>query len=169
MLHLKDILLKKIFNLPVHPSETIKESEELRKRIMLYALTLLGVVFLVMMSFLLVIEESRFYAFLNLCFSVFLIVLFLFVRTGKRLRLYSIVSISCLQVFLMFLFHSGAGNQMVFVWYYLFPLISLFLLGTGLGTFFSLSIIVLSLFVNAFSDHIPIFVHYSGGKMLRIF
>ena len=147
---------------------TTKDDESRRKQIMLYILSILGIMFLVFMSLRLFKENDPFYAFLNLGFGGFLLVLFFLVRTGKHLRLYSIISISLLLVFFLFLFHSGAGDGMAFIWYYLFPLVSLFLLGTQLGVFFSLLIIAVSLIINGFADSIPVFVRLSGEKILRI-
>lgn len=147
---------------------TAGDDESRRKQIMLYILSVLGIVFLVIMSRRLFKENDPFYAFLNLGFGGFLLVLFFFVRSGKHLKLYSVISISLLLVFFMFLFHSGAGDGMAFIWYYLFPLVSLFLLGTRLGVFFSLFIITVSLIINGFADSIPVYVRLSGEKILRI-
>ena len=148
--------------------ETIEEDEKIRKQIMLYILSLLGVFFLITMSILLFSEGFYFYAILNLAFCSFLVIIIFLVHTGKNLRFYSIISIIFLQLFFIFLFHSGAGNQMAFVWYYLFPLVSIFLLGIRLGTFLSLLMIILSFVLNIFSNYIPFFVHIQTDKILRI-
>ena len=165
---MKSPLWRTIFK-PVSVSTgSIEDSENLRKQIMLYALSLLGIVFLVVMGIRLFSEKLIFYALLNICFASFLLLIFLLARTGKNLNACSIISILCLQFFFMFLFHSGAGNQMSFVWYYLFPLAALFLLGIRLGSILSVSMIVLSALLNAVSDLIPGIVTYSPHMFFRI-
>ena len=165
---MKSRLLDRIFPKSSNSIETLEEGEILRKQIILYLLSFLGIVFLVLMSLRLFGEKEFFYAFLNLGFGVFLLILFFLVRTGKRLLLYSIVSVLLLQAFFMFLFHSGAGGQKAFIWYYLFPLVSLFLLGTNLGSFLSLFLIGASVLLNALSNHLPMIVPFSKGEILRI-
>jgi diguanylate cyclase (GGDEF)-like protein len=68
----------------------------------------------------------------------------------------------------MFLFHSGVSSQMAFVWYYLFPLVALFLLGTGLGSFFSLMLIGLTVTLNSIAGEINFIVPCPTPSMIRI-
>ncbi|WP_321494337.1 GGDEF domain-containing protein [uncultured Desulfobacter sp.] len=148
--------------------DSIEGSEILRKQMVLYILSLLGIVFLLIMSSRLFSEKSYFYVFLNLSLACFLLVLFFLTRTGKYLQLYGTLATLILQFYFMFIFHSGAGNQMAFVWYYLFPLVSLFLLGLKLGSILSLSMIGLSALLNFNSDILPGIVPFSSHMFVRI-
>ncbi len=64
--------------------DSIEDGENLRKQIMLHALSLLGMVFLVLMSIRLFFERLYFYALLDIGFASFLLVLFFLVRTEKN-------------------------------------------------------------------------------------
>ena len=165
----KDLFITRLIK-PLSPSPvSIEASENLRKQTMLSILSLLGILFLFLMSILLFVEGAYYFSTLNLILGAFLVVLFLLIRRGRRIRLYSILSITILQIFFLYLVHSGAGDQMAFVWYYLYPLIALFLLGTQTGLFLSVWMIGLSVLLNSFSGHIPTFIHIPIGKILRIF
>ncbi len=165
---MKSPLWQRVFKPAPVDAGTLEGSEILRKQVMLYILSLLGIFFLLVMSTWLYSEKSYFYVFLDLAFACFLLVLFFLVRTGKNLQLYSKISILALQLFFMFIFHTGAGNQMAFVWYYLFPLVALFLLGIRLGSILSLSMIGISALLNAASDFLPGIVPFSSQMFVRI-
>ena len=149
-------------------SSNIRTGDQIRKTIMLYSLMILGIILLVVMGIILHREGNFFYSSLNFLISLVIVGLILLLHSGIGLRFCSILSVLIIQIFFMFLFHSGVSNQMAFVWYYLFPLIALFLLGTKLGTLFSLSMIGLSLFLNSISEALPLITTFPTPFMSRI-
>ena len=156
------------FKIDYRNSSSIDADEQIRKTVMLYSIVVLGIVLLVTMGAILCSEGNYFYAVLNFIVSVIILGLILLLRSGVCLKICSIISVLLVQLFFMFLFHSGAGNQMAFVWYYLFPLVSLFLLGTKSGSLFSLLMIVLSIAINSLAGQYPLIVAFPAPMMYRI-
>ena len=158
----------KFFRIKHPDSRNIDESEKIRKMLMLYSLMVLGIILLIAMGTILYREGNYPYSALNFIVSAIILALIFLLRSGTGLMLCSVLSILLIQVFFMFLFHSGVSNQSAFVWYYLFPLVALFLLGTGLGTFLSLLMIGLSIVLNSLAGHLTFIVPYSVPFLTRI-
>lgn len=156
------------FKIDLRNSPDIDVSEKIRKIIMLYSIMVLGIILLVVMGTILYMEGNYFYSILNFIISIIIVGLIFLLRSGIRLEICSILSVMLIEFFFMFLFHSGTSNQMTFVWYYLFPLISLFLLGTKLGTFFSLLMIGLSIILNYNASEFTLIIPFSTPFMSRI-
>lgn len=147
--------------------KSIEENERFRKKAMLYMLMGMGIFLTLVMGSLLWIEKNYFFSKLDFFMALVIVGLILLVRRGTDLFFCSIFSIVLMQVFFMFLFHSGTSNHMTFIWYYLFPLISLFLLGIKLGSFFSLFMIFSTFLINVFSPKIPFISHFPDEVMIR--
>lgn len=143
-------------------------SEKQRKLLMLDSISIIGVTLLILMNILLIHEKSYFYAIINIIICSIIIIFFVLVNRGDNFKLHSTVIIIFVQFFFLFLFHSGAGNQMAFIWFYLYPLISFFILGINSGLILSLQLILTSYIINLFSSYIPFFVQINDGKIIRI-
>lgn len=156
------------FKIDYTDSPDIDVSEQIRKITMLYSIMTVGIILLVAMGTILLREGNYFYATLNFMVSIIIVGFFFLLRSGKRLRTCSVLSILLIQIFFMFLFHSGVSEQIAFIWYYLFPLISLSLLGTVLGAFFSLLMIGMSIVLNAMAGKLSFIVPFSAPFMVRI-
>ncbi len=143
-------------------------SEKQRKILLLDSISIIGLSLLILMSILLIHENSYFYASINLIICSLIIIFFILVHRGNNFQLYSTVIILFIQFFFLFLFHSGAGNQMAFIWFYLYPLISFFILGINSGLILSLQLILISYIINVFSSNIPFFIQIQDGKIFRI-
>ena len=161
-------IVAKFLKMDVEDSHSIEVSEEIRKTIMLYSIMVMGIILLVAMGTILYWEGNYFYSALNFIVSIIIIGLIFLLRSGMGLKFCSILSILFIQLFFMFLFHTGVSNQMAFVWYYVFPLLALFLLGTRLGTFFSLLMIGLSILLNSIAEKFTIIRPFSLPFMCRI-
>ena len=159
---------RKVFKPTAGDPKTFSGSELLRRQMMLYLLSLSGAAILCFMSIILFLEKEYFYGALDIGFIIFLTALYALIRTGKHIHFYCILSVLTLQLFLLYLFHSGAGDGMAFIWYYLVPLVALFLLGTKHGTILSISLIGFSILANVFSIMFQVFVQIAPEKMIRI-
>ena len=144
------------------------DSESNRRFAMLNSLSIVGAVYLIIMSLILAGERSFFYAGTNIFFSFLIIVFFILVNKSSYYRLFSTIIITLLQYYFIFLFHTGSGIQMAFIWYYLYPLISFFILGIYAGLALSINLIVFTVIINFFSNNISIFIHYPSPVMIRI-
>lgn len=158
-------LSEKLLDLP----QAAITPEDKRKLIVLYTIVFLGMVLLLFMAVRLWMEGEIFFSLNNVAFMLFLMAYFLFIRFSGRLRLSSILGVIILQLFFVFLFLSGAGEQRAFVWYYLYPLIALFLLGARAGTFFSVEMITLTFLLNILARDFSWANPYSMGMMFRLF
>ena len=147
----------------------VKESHETDMRlIIINSLALLGSTYLVIMSVILVSEKSYFYAGLNLITLLFTVILIILIKKSRYFKLYATIYIIFLQFFFIFVFHTKATNQMAFVWFYLYPLISFIVLGLYSGVILSINLILVSFILNTFNFNIDGLISISTAKMLRI-
>ena len=145
-----------------------EEGEFFRKQLMLFFLTLLGIIALLIMAAVLYRERNFLFSGLNFTVSLILCFFLFLILRGKNINVIGIISIALIQCYFIFIFHSGTGDQKAFVWYYMIPLVSLFILGALKGSILSLSMIVVSIVLNFLTDSIPFFMSVPPGTMTRI-
>ena len=149
-------------------SRNTDDNDEKRKIVMLNSLSLSGSVFLLIMSIILIIEKSFFYAYTNILFCLLILVFYLLIYRGYNFKLLSIIIIFFVQLYFIFLFITGAGRQTSFVWYYLYPLITFFILEIKYAVVLSLLMILITAALNILSLSIPFFITIPAWKLTRI-
>ena len=145
-----------------------ENSETEMKLIIINSLAFLGSFYLLFMSFILIMEKSYFYSSLNLITLFFTVFLIILIKRSENYKIITTIYIIFLQFFFIFNFHTGAGSQMAFVWYFLYPLISFIVLGLYPGLVLSLNLIFISFILNTFNFNIDGLVYFPPEKMLRI-
>jgi hypothetical protein len=148
------------------PPET--DLEVLRKFYLLNLIGILGTIILTLLG--LIAFGQRDYMLCAADFLVFLFVLYLFFYL-RRTKNDSIVGrIGTVAVGLFYLFHvaQGGANNTTYVWVFTYPLISLFLLGSGLGSLASFLLLGLMCIVFAIGDRVACFTSYKADLILRI-
>jgi diguanylate cyclase (GGDEF)-like protein len=161
---LRDFLKQTIFNLP----QASMEHEETRKAVMVYLIVLVGVLTSFGLGIIIWQEGSYLLAQFDFGLGLFLAGLFLYVRLSGNTRNGSIAGTLVIMLFYLILFATGAAHQQSFIWYYVYPLITLFLLGIPVGTIFNLTLISLTLAIWSFQDYLSFFKPYPEGLVLRI-
>ena len=112
--------------------------EELRKICMLYGVLLFGIFFLILFGIIVYIEGSTLHAAINFLSSLFFICLLRLLWVKKCLTFCLNAGISLTYCLLIYLFLDGGVSGNAFLWCYLFPLITFYLLGARKGFMFVL-------------------------------
>jgi diguanylate cyclase (GGDEF)-like protein len=141
--------------------------ESLRKIVLINLITLLGCVFLTLLGILAAIQNNLILAFTDFFILCFLLGLCIYLRKSKNYRIAGAVGTGVIGVFYCFLFYNGGVNQTAFLWYYTYPLIALFLLGTLWGSIATFSILLSALVIFFLSFHYQSLPHYSVDLMFR--
>ena len=149
-------------------SKNTVDNDMKRKIIMLNSLSLSGSLVLVIMSIFLIIEKSYFYAFTNISVSIIIFVFFILFNKKCSFKICSRTIIFIVQLYFIYLFLSGAGKNMAFVWYFVYPLIAFFILELRFAVLYCALIIIITLVLNIFSPFIPVFVSVPFYKLFRI-
>jgi hypothetical protein len=104
--------------------------ENKRRTILINALSMVGILNLIPLGVLSLIDHDLFLGVFDLLAGALLIVNLYFLRkTGYRVA-YSYFGLSVVGVLFIFLFASGGAGNTGHLWYYAFPLVALFLLGS---------------------------------------
>lgn len=138
-----------------------------RKHFLLNLIGILGVLFLGFFSIVAVFQSEYILALAD--FSLLLVVLTLVfrLRTSKDLHLLALFGTLVTGCFYLFLiFYSGMAKP-TFLWALTYPLISLYLLGRKLGSYVSLSLLIISSLLFLASARSDIFQHYENALIIR--
>jgi diguanylate cyclase (GGDEF)-like protein len=144
------------------------EHEETRKAVMVYLIVLFGVLTSLTLGVISWREGNHLLAQFDFGLALFLAGLFLYVRLTGNTRNGSIAGTLVIMFFFLILFATGAAHQQSFIWYYAYPLITLFLLGIPVGTVLNLTLITLTLAINIFQDYLSFFRPYPAGLVMRL-
>ena len=154
-----------LFNLP----QDSLEEESTRKTVMLYMIVLLGIFFLVLLGSIAARTGNVLLAALDYSVAGFMIGLYLYVRISGRVRAGALVGSGVILVFFLTLFVTGAADGQAFLWYYTYPLVSLFLLGAGAGSLLSVLLIAVTMLLLLFGDPLSFYPSFSPGLLIRFF
>lgn len=161
---LKQLLLNIIIsNLP---SDT--DLEVLRKFYLLNLILILGTIFLTLLGSIAFVQKDNVLGTANFLVLLFVLYLFFYLRRTKNYSI--VVQIGTVVVGLFFLFHvaHGGANKTTYVWIFTYPLISLFLLGSWLGSLASFLLLALMCVVFAIGDRVAYFTSYKADLILRL-
>ena len=138
-----------------------------RKLIMYYVMNMTGLLVLLILGTVSFLEGDAWLGLIDGFFSLILLALLHFI--GKVENKGGIIEITLILLFLFFfyLFISGSARGHTFVWYYSFPIFSMFLLGVKKGLFYSLSLILLSVLPLAAGLPFSFLPVYPAGFLIR--
>ena len=107
---------------------------EIRRRVYLIHFSVfVAVFFLVSMSVIVFIEGHKALGYMNLICACFVLLILLYLHVSKNVGVTVFIStLAAGSFFFILLLHGGVGNN-AFVWYYTFPLYSVFVLGPKRG------------------------------------
>jgi hypothetical protein len=113
--------------------------EVLRKIVLENLLILVGFISLPIISTILFSEKYYLLGAIDAAFFLFLIVMLFYLRKTKNHYSAAIIGTVVMGVlFFFFIVYGGINNKAYYIWAFLYPLLSMFLLGTVRGSFFSL-------------------------------
>jgi len=159
-----DRIFEKIFNI----SEDSLNEKQSRLTIMLNSLIFTGILILTILCIVAFIQGYTFLSIIDFIQASFLFALYIYIKQTGKFRLGSRLSLAVFLVFFLTLFATGAANHQAFVWFYVYPLISLFLLGTGEGAIYSLILISLSMIIHISGNLLSFYTPYPEGLIPRL-
>jgi hypothetical protein len=142
--------------------------EALRKIFLLNLIIVFGNFFLLLLGTIALIQKDVILGTVDFIIFSFLVWLFSFLRKTKNHNVASIIGTTTIGVFYFFLIAYGGVGNTAYVWVFTYPLISLFLLGSKVGTILSLLLLVMSSFVFVFGEKVSFFTSYSFNLIIRI-
>ena len=142
--------------------------EEQRILVMMNAIILCGSLFLFVLSLISLYDGLFSLAVLDFVMIPVFLGHYAYIYITKKYKGVALSGCTLILLYFLVLFVIGAAHHQAFVWFYSFPVITLFLLGSSLGAAFSLALIFGVGIINAFGSFIPLFSPYPDGLVLRI-
>ena len=131
--------LRSIFLTDAHDKA---DSELVRKVILMHGISIVGIIFLIFLGTVAVMQNAFLLASLDFLTALLLIIILIILRyTGEYVLCCHAGVLICYFLYL-YLFISGGVNGTAFMWYYTFPLFSLFLLGSRNGIAFTVALFI---------------------------
>lgn len=103
--------------------------------------------------------------FLMLAISIILV---LIVRYKKALNAAVNILLFGFGIFFLVMFAFGIADHQSIVWYFIYPIITLFLMGEKKGSALCLSLIIATILVYEFKDFLPFYTPYPKGLVTRL-
>ncbi len=141
--------------------------EVLRKILLINILTSLGCCFILLLSIIACFQQDYILALSNFIIFFILFSLFLYLRKTKNYDIASIAGTIITGIFFSFLFAYGGVNKTAYIWSFTYPLISLYLLGTRLGTFMSTLLFGMIILIFTFGSQFSFVATYNMDLKIR--
>jgi len=146
---------------------TDHDIEVLRKIVLLNLLIILGSFFLSLLGTIAFFEADYLLGLIDLTIALFIIGLAIYLRRKKNHYLVSLVGTITIGIFYSFLIAYGGGSNTTYVWLFTYPLISLFLLGSKLGSVMSFLLLGMAAVVFTLSANFAFLASYSLDLKIR--
>jgi len=143
------------------------DREVFRKVILLNFMFILGSISLILLGIIAFIQNDIPLCIADFAIFSFLASLFIYLRKTKKVIAISRIGTVATGIFYFFLVAHGGINKTAFVWSFSYPLISLFLLGSRLGTLMSMSLLSAACIVFVFGSKVSFFTSYSLDLIIR--
>ncbi len=126
------------------------ESEALRKTIIINLFSIIGIIFMIIYG-VKTIRFSIFYAFILLSFGILTSTAFFYLRITKKFKVTGFFLVTMFTLLLHFFLMHGGEENTAFLWFYVYPVFSLFILGLRQGIFFIVYLLVSTLLLFYFN------------------
>ncbi len=141
--------------------------ETMRKVMLLNIISITGVIFLVPLGMLAVVQGYSRLGFADHLTALILVSNLLFLRRSHNYQFACFFGIGIAGILFFYLLITGGVNNTAHVWYYTFPLISSFLLGSKKGTAATMILLVLAILFFAIDVDLPYLTHYPKDFIVR--
>ena len=163
----KRILKHLIQNIITSSMDKSHDIEVKRKTILIYIISIIGIINLIPLAIIALIQGNRTLGIFDLLVAlVLLTILFLLRRYGYHI-FYSYLGVTFAGALYFYLFASGGVSGTGHLWYYTFPLFTLFLLGSKRGAIATSILFAIACLIFAVEDYIPIVTTYSNNFKIR--
>ena len=130
-------------------------------------IAILGIFFLALLGTITIIQMDYFLGAVDFTILALLIVLFLYLRKTKKHEIVGMLGTITIGIFYFYLVAYGGISNTAYVWAFTYPLISLFLLGTKLGSLTSLLLLGMICIVFMFGSKVAFITTYSTDLSIR--
>lgn len=119
----------------------------IRKFVLLNLIIILGSFFLLVMSIVSFFQGDNLLGLMDFSIFLFLVLLFFILRRKKKHEAIALFGVFIIGIYYLFLIAYGGINNATYLWALTYPIIALYLLGKRIGTYYSLSMLLLSIIV----------------------
>jgi signal transduction histidine kinase/CheY-like chemotaxis protein len=112
------------------------ESEPLRKTVIINLFSIIGIIFMIFYGIKTIIHFNIFYALIVLSFALLTSIVFFYLRITKKYKVTGYLLVTMLTILLHFFLIYGGEENTTFLWFYVYPIFSLFILGLRRGIYF---------------------------------
>ncbi len=160
-------IFQKLFDMQDRSLKNALDYEIIRRIYMFLLISIVGIVVLIVMGIFALRENHTILGVLDLSLAAILTLNIVHARYKKNFPINMYVGIVFTAILFIFALLTGGANNSSFVWYFTFPLIASFLLGSKKGAFAAALIFVPALTLFISKDLPPSFAHYSLDLKLR--
>ena len=141
--------------------------ETMRKVMLLNSLSITGVIFMIPLGIVAFVQGNSPLGFIDHFASLIMILNILYLRRSRNYQIACYVGIVITGVLYLYLLATGGVNNTAHVWYYTFPLVSSFLLGSKRGAIATIFLLMLAIIFFAVNFDLPYLTHYSKDFIIR--
>ncbi len=147
--------------------KNVLDFEKIRPIYMIFSISVIGIIFLIILGFLALIQKNVALGIADLFLATLLIFNLFHARRYKIFSFNIYFGVTCAALLFVYAFITGGVNNSAFVWYYTFPLIASFLLGSKKGAISSVLILIPALTLFMIKDLPPFLATYSFDFKIR--
>jgi signal transduction histidine kinase len=141
--------------------------EIMRKVMLLNVISITGVIFLVSLGIVAYVQGNFPLGFFDHLAALTLTLNLLYLRKSENYQVACTFGIAITGILYFYLLATGGVNNTAHVWYYTFPLISSFLLGSKKGAVATILLLILAIIFFAVDFDSPYLTHYSKDFIIR--
>ena len=138
-----------------------------RKEVLIHIISMVGIINLIPLGINALSRGKVVLAIFDLVVAAALIVLLLLLRKKGYHSIFSYVGISLAGALFVYLLATGGVNHTGYVWYYTFPLITLFLIGSKKGSTVTFLLLILAILIFLAENYVPNIATYSKDFEIR--
>ena len=139
----------------------------IRKFVLLNLIIILGSFFLLLMSIVSFFQGDNLLGVMDFSIFLFLVLLFFILRKKKNHDAIALFGAFIIGIYYLFLIAYGGINNATYLWALTYPIIVLYLLGKRIGTYYSLSMLILSIIVFELITKIVNVEQYNINLLVR--
>jgi len=141
--------------------------ESNQKAILITVICIIGICALVPLGILALAENNLTLGYFDLSVAVVLLAIIIFLKKTGYNAFYSYLGLTIIGTLFVYLFSSGGSHNTGHLWFYTFPLVASFLLGSKKGAFFTSILFALAILIFALQDSTLNVAQYSKYFKLR--
>jgi len=162
--------LKQILNNIIISSSYKNSTIEIQRKITLISLiSLVGIISLTSLGITAFFQNNITVGVFDLFTGLMLVITQILIRRKNRYNLAANFGMLFISLHFVFLFATGGVNNSAFVWYYTYPLIANFILGSKKGLILSIILLLIAIVIVFIGPYVKVFTVYNRDLLTRFF